>query len=41
MKKELQRLPNMNEIQNEILQFWKEDNTFVKSVDKSHKGGPS
>ena len=38
MKKELQRLPNMNEIQNEILQFWKEDNTFVKSVDKPHKG---
>ena len=33
MKKELERMPQLREIQQEILKFWKENNTFQKSVE--------
>ena len=32
MKKELDRTPNIGEVQEEVLKFWKEDKTFEKSV---------
>ena len=31
MKKELERIPNIPEVQKEILNFWKENKTFEKS----------
>ena len=34
MKKELDRMPNIPEVQKEILDFWKEDKTFEKSLHK-------
>jgi len=34
MKKELDRIPNIPEVQEEVLKFWKEDNTFEKSLKK-------
>ena len=38
MKKELDRMPNLQEMQKEVLEFWKKDNTFFKSVEKKSKG---
>jgi len=38
MKKELDRMPNLQEMQKEVLEFWKKDNTFFKSVEKDSKG---
>ena len=35
MRKILDRSPNIPEIQEEVLRFWKEDNTFEKSVNKN------
>ena len=35
MKKELERMPQLAEIQDEILKFWKENKTFEKSVEKN------
>jgi len=34
MKKELDRAPNIPEMQKEVLEFWKENNTFEKSLVK-------
>ena len=34
MKKELDRTPNIPEMQSEVLEFWKENNTFEKSLVK-------
>ena len=34
MKKELDRMPNIPEVQKEVLEFWKEDKTFEKSLEK-------
>ncbi|MBQ7884659.1 MAG: isoleucine--tRNA ligase [Clostridia bacterium] len=34
MKKELDRLPDIGKVQEEVLKFWKEDKTFEKSVAK-------
>ena len=35
MKKELDRTPNIGEVQEEVLKFWKEDKTFEKSLKNS------
>ena len=32
MKKELERMPQLREIQEEMLKFWKENKTFEKCV---------
>ena len=32
--KELDRIPNIPQVQEEILKFWKEDKTFEKSLQK-------
>ena len=37
MNKELERTPNLQKMQTEILDFWKKDNTFFKSVEKKSK----
>ena len=34
MRKELERMPNIPEVQEEILSFWKENKTFEKSLQK-------
>ena len=34
MKKELDRIPNIPQVQEEILKFWKDDKTFEKSLQK-------
>ena len=34
MKKELERIPNVAQVQEEVLKFWKEDKTFEKSLVK-------
>ncbi len=34
MKKELERMPNIPEVQEEVLSFWKENKTFEKSLQK-------
>ena len=36
MKKELDRIPNIPEVQKEILNFWKENKTFDKSLCKEN-----
>jgi len=36
MKKELNRTPNIPEMQAEVLDFWKESNTFEKSLEKNN-----
>ncbi len=35
MKKELERIPNIAKVQEEVLSYWKEDDTFKKSVNKN------
>ena len=37
MNKELERTPNLQKMQTEVLDFWKKDNTFFKSVEKKSK----
>ena len=37
MKNELERMPNIPQIQQEMLDFWKKDDTFNKSVNKPSK----
>lgn len=34
MKKELERIPDVSKMQEEVLKFWKEDKTFEKSLQK-------
>ncbi len=36
MKKELERTPNIPEVQKEVLQFWNENKTFEKSLQKGN-----
>ena len=38
MEKELQRVPNIPDVQKEILEFWKQNKTFEKSLNKDSKG---
>lgn len=35
MDKELERIPNISKVQQEVLKYWEEDDTFKKSVNKN------
>ena len=35
MDKELERIPNISKVQQEVLKYWEEDDTFIKSVNKN------